>query len=520
MKSVIVLISLILQFNFLSAQTTPDALRFSRMTGTGTARSAAMGGAFGALGGDLSSIHINPAGTGVYRKAEISYTSALDFSLSDSEGLKGKNNAYLIGSAGLASGTYDENNDWRSWGFGVTYNQLANFNQRIHQQVTDSPTSLTDVYAAQSNGVLPENLNLLNTALFYDSYLTYRTNDGLYHSILETDGETAELVNQNKSTREKGFLGELAFSFGTNYRDKLYLGAQIGVQVLNYKMNSYYCEIAEADAPSLLDYYDFNEYRKLEGAGINGKLGVIYRPIPEFRFAAAFHTPTWFSVESTLENSVYSQFTTETDASVGREYPAYEYISSGYDEYNDPDILRFRMRTPWRAVLSFGTVLAKRLILSADYEYVNYTTTKYNKPRKYAYKEYEEDGTAGEVEALSKSMDYAPINREIKERYRPTHNFRAGAELRLTSFLSLRGGYAYQDSPYKQAGKQGKIQVVSGGFGFNYDIFFCDAAFTQRLMKDQSWFYNTNGITASPVGNKLKNNEFRLTVGVKIPTLF
>ena len=520
MKSVVVLISLILQLNFLSAQTTPDALRFSRITGTGSARSAAMGGAFGALGGDLSAIHINPAGTGVYRKAEVSYTSVLDFSRTDSEGLKGQSNAYLIGSAGLASGTYDENNDWRSWGFGITYNQLANFNQRTHQQIADSPTSLTDVYAARSKGISPEHLNLLGTALFYDAFLTYRTDDGSYHSILETDGVTAELVNQNKSTREKGFLGELAFSFGTNYGDKLYLGAQIGMQVLNYKMNSYYCEIAEADAPSLLDYYDFNEYRKLEGAGINGKLGVIYRPIPEFRFAAAFHTPTWFGVESTLENSVYSQFTTETDASIGREYPAYEYISSGYDGYNDPDILRFRMRTPWRAILSFGTVLAKRLILSADYEYVNYTTTKYNKPRKYAYEEYEEDGIAGEVEALSKSMDYAPINREIKERYRPTHNFRAGAELRLTGFLSLRGGYTYQDSPYKQAGKQGKIQAVSGGFGFNYDIFFCDAAFTQKLMKDRSQFYNENGITASPVNNKRRNNEFKLTIGVKIPTLF
>ena len=117
-------------------------------------------------------------------------------------------------------------------------------------------------------------------------------------------------------------------------------------------------------------------------------------------------------------------------------------------------------------------------------------------------------------------MDYAPINREIKERYRPTHNFRAGAELRLTGFLSLRGGYAYQESPYKHTGKQGKIQAVSGGFGFNYDIFFCDAAFTQKLMKDRSQFYNENGITASPVDNKLRNNEFKLTIGVKIPTLF
>lgn len=179
MKSVVVIITLILQTNFICAQTTADALRFSRITATGTARSAAMGGAFGALGGDLSALHINPAGVGVYRKAEISYTSALDFSRTDSEGLKGKNNAYLIGNAGVASGTCDEDYDWRSWGFGITYNQLANYNGRLHQKVADSPTSLTDVYAAQSHRILPEHLNLLNTALFYDSYLTYRTDDGL-----------------------------------------------------------------------------------------------------------------------------------------------------------------------------------------------------------------------------------------------------------------------------------------------------------------------------------------------------
>lgn len=520
MKSIFIFLFFTCLIFVVRGQTLTDALRFSRITGTGSSRSAAMGGAFGALGGDISSIHINPAGIGVYRKTEISYTSTLDFARTDSEGLKGKSNAYLIGSAGLASGTYDEYSDWRSWGFGVTYNQLANFNQRTHQKITNSPTSLTNVYAAQSNGILPEHLNLLNTALFYDSFLTYRTNDGLYHSILETDHETAELVNQNKSTREKGFLGEFAFSFGTNYRDKLYLGASIGIQTLYYKMCSGYCEVAEENAPSRLDYYDFNEYRKLKGAGINGKLGVIYRPIPEFRFAAAFHTPTWFGVENTLENSVYSQFTTEKDASIGREYPVYEYSSSAYDEYNDPDIFRFRMRTPWRVVLSFGTVLAKRLILSADYEYVNYKTTKYNKPRKFAYEQYEEDGIAGEVEALSKSMDYVPVNQEIKDLYRPTHNCRAGAELRLTSFLSLRGGYAYQESPYKHNRILGKIQSVSGGLGFNFDIYFCDFAFTQKLMKNQSRFYDYNNITALPVDYKLKNNEFRLTFGVRIPALF
>lgn len=502
-----------------TAQTVEDALRFSRITSSGSARSAAMGGAFGALGGDISSLNVNPASVGVFRKAEISYTSTLDFSRVSSDGLKSGSTTYLIGNIGGVCGFYNEDNDWRSFGFGVTYNQLANYNQRTYQEVLNSPTSLTDVYAAQSQGIDPRDLSIFNTALFYDSFLTYLTDDGKYHSILETDGETAELVNQYKKARERGYLGELAFSFGTNYRDKLYLGLMVGIQILEYKVSSTYSELAEENAPSLLDYYNFDEYNKLIGGGINLKAGIIYRPIPELRFGAAIHTPTWFGVEHTLENSVYSAFTTEKDASIGRDYPDYYFSSSGYDEYNDPDIFRFRMRTPWRANLSFATVLAGRLILSMDYEYVNYQAVKYNKPRSYAYEEYEEDGIAGEVESLSENMDYGPVNREIKRVYRPTHNFRAGAELRVASFFSLRGGYAYQESPYKGAvGDLGKLHAVSGGFGVNVDLFFIDFAFTQKLMKNQTRFYDYEGISAIPVNNKFTNKEFRLTLGVKLPT--
>ena len=40
----------------------------------GTARSGGMGNAFGALGGDFTSVSINPAGLGVYRSGELSIT--------------------------------------------------------------------------------------------------------------------------------------------------------------------------------------------------------------------------------------------------------------------------------------------------------------------------------------------------------------------------------------------------------------------------------------------------------------
>ena len=56
------------------AQDLADALRYSNIAVSGTARAGAMGNAFGALGGDFTSASINPAGIGLYRSSELTIT--------------------------------------------------------------------------------------------------------------------------------------------------------------------------------------------------------------------------------------------------------------------------------------------------------------------------------------------------------------------------------------------------------------------------------------------------------------
>ena len=48
--------------------------KFYASPNSGTARSQAMGGAFTALGADLSNTYINPAGLGFYNRSEFSGT--------------------------------------------------------------------------------------------------------------------------------------------------------------------------------------------------------------------------------------------------------------------------------------------------------------------------------------------------------------------------------------------------------------------------------------------------------------
>src|SRR5690606_6949685 len=68
-----------------TAQNEADVLRYSSQYVLGTARFSGLGGAMGALGGDMSATHINPAGIGLYRFGEISFTPSMEFNMIESE---------------------------------------------------------------------------------------------------------------------------------------------------------------------------------------------------------------------------------------------------------------------------------------------------------------------------------------------------------------------------------------------------------------------------------------------------
>ena len=61
------------------AQSVSDAAKYSQTSTFATARSVGFGGALGSVGGDFSSLSVNPAGIGIYRKSEFMVTPGLRF---------------------------------------------------------------------------------------------------------------------------------------------------------------------------------------------------------------------------------------------------------------------------------------------------------------------------------------------------------------------------------------------------------------------------------------------------------
>lgn len=496
MKKVIIL-SVLLGFTFASqAQTFEDAVQFSRIQNWGTARSAGMAGAFGALGGDLSTLSSNPAGIGVFRKSEISITPSLNFANTKATDYSPKDNSFQLGDLGAVFAFYSPNFDWKGINFGINYTNLNNFNRKTDQVIWNSSTSLLDVLAASSGDYPSDELNSsFSNYLAYQCYLINRNEDekdpnfGYYHSILHN----GEIVAQTKRMKEDGNQGEYAFSFGTNYKDKLYLGLTIGIQSIWYKMHSEYTEAPPENSPSGLDYYTYYEYKKMNGVGTNLKFGVIYRPIPEIRLGAAIHTPTWYNMNYSMATSMYSSFYTSQDPSNGREGFDFDFYSPDYS-------VDFNMRTPWRAMLSVATVLNQKAIVSVDYEYVNYQNANIS--------EIEDD--------YDGSMEQA-TNQDIEDYLRATHNFRVGAEYRFNSLFSLRAGYAFWDSPYHNETHKNynRIQAFTAGAGLNFGMFYCDAAFIHKFSENETVFYSYYDIQAEPVKNKYLSNEARITLGIR-----
>ena len=74
MKAGILSVLFLFAISPLYAQEPADALRYSWLTQNGTARNQAVGGAGASLGGEFSSLFINPAGLGFYKTNEFVIT--------------------------------------------------------------------------------------------------------------------------------------------------------------------------------------------------------------------------------------------------------------------------------------------------------------------------------------------------------------------------------------------------------------------------------------------------------------
>ncbi len=484
-KIIITITGAFILSSFLYSQNEADALRYSFYMPGGTSRTNAMGGSFGALGADPHSLGFNPAGMGVYKTSDFSITPSVEKVNSFSEYLGGSNRDYSmrINLNNLSFiGTYNlkEGSTFSNVNFGFSYNRLNSFNENILIEGVNETNSFSDWLAAKGEGIYAGDLNQMDnfySNLGYWAYLIDPINrdSTSYVSALYNCGQT-----QRQFIGRSGHQGEYNFSMSGSIQHKLFLGASIGIQSVDYKESKRLEEVDPNDVIPDFDYFTFTESLTTTGIGLNLKLGVLYSPAQWVRFGAAFHTPTYFSLTDNYETSVTSKFQSLVDAN-GKTMECKEY--SNYGRYN------YDLTTPLRANFSLGFIIKKSAVINIDYEYVDYS------------------------KAMLRSGDYtfASENNNIESVYKSTHNVRLGGEYKY-GMLSFRLGAAYYDSPYKSntGNESAYTFVYSGGLGVKLGTSaYLDLAYSFITNSYYYRLYSGYGVD-SPIA-EINNNRNRIT---------
>lgn len=491
------------------AQGYQDAARFGMLMPQGTARSVGFGSALGSVGGDFSALSVNPAAIGIYRRGEFSFSPSIHFGNDEFTyfGNKSTDNfsAFNISNVGVVSVTgarQTSSNSWNSWGFGIGLNRLADFNRSYSYSGRNDSSAFSETFSLDANfqGLTPSELTTYEDAqqslgnLGYQAWLIdFDSVNNFYYTL--ADFRQGPLA-QAKTVRERGGINELVFNGGGNYGEKIMVGATLGLPIVRYKRE---LTFGEKDLNGTIT--DFQEARYQQqlsttGVGVNLKLGVIVKPTNAFRFGAAIHTPTWYTLRDEEDNFLFAN--TE-----GSHTNATHTLLTRTFEYT--------MRTPWRAVVSATGFMGNWGFVSADYEFVDYASSRitfntsenqliYNGTRLAAQQQLANDSLKANLESAS--------------------NFRIGGEARL-DFLYLRAGLGFYGSPYKKSNLFGDgMKSYHAGVGYRGNRGFVDLGFvnTQRSGGEYAYqlpYGGTTGTIAPEARGSITTNNIILTFGAK-----
>lgn len=480
----------------------PDALRFSQTNFGSTARFKGMAGAQIGVGGDMGSITSNPAGLGLFTKSEFSLTpefnnmkGSANYLNTNTTSSKDRLNLNNIGVV-LYSPTYkaqgqDTQKGLISSVFGFGYARNNDFSANFSYEGVNPTNSIADYYAEQGNaaGVAPDNLGTGSLArMAYDGYLIgYGPADpnvagspNIYFP--ETDINNMQRKNEIRS----GSTSELTAAGALNISNQIYIGASVGLVNIRYVNDSEYIEggfnVTENSNYSL----SMRQNQETTGSGINGRLGVIFRPVSNFRIGATFQTPTWLLIEDNYTVTIDSRIATGTAAG--------NYVS-------DPDnsVFRYKLRTPLKGSLGASYVVAGRALLTADVDYTDYSTIQFSTDVN--------SNDPGRIRAE---------NANVKSNYKEAFNYRVGVEYKLDNAFSLRGGYGLNGSAARREDSEiFDAKIYTGGLGYRVDNYYFDVAYQRFQTNTELAPYELNDFS-EPVANiKTSRNNVFLTFGVR-----
>lgn len=488
MKKLFITVIAGLAMTFSQAQDITDAVRYSGENLSGTARFRAMSGAFGALGGDLSAISINPAGSAIFNTSYA--TVSLNYNQRKNEtgyfnGLSSNTNSDVnldqAGAVLLFNSTNPENK-WAKFTLGVNYSQTNNFNDTWEARGISS-NSIDNYFLGYADGIPLELLDKLENETNTDLYAYLGENEG-FAAQQAFLGYQAYIINPNSNTLDNttyysliapgnfnqqfayaatGLNGKVAFNFASEFDNFISFGANLNMHFLNYDRSTRLVE-TNSNAGSDTNEVIFSNNLSTTGNGFSFQAGTIAKLNENFRLGVSYETPTWFTI-----NESTSQRLESFSAAANERDVVNPNVVNIYPDY--------KLKTPGKVTGSLAVLFGTQGLLSFDYSYRDHTNTELR--------------PTGDPEFMFQ-------NSLMAENLKSASTYRVGGEYRIENW-SLRGGYRFEESPYKNKTTIGDLTGYSAGLGYNFGNIKLDIAYDNASREDNPKLYqvgltNTAGI--------------------------
>lgn len=463
-----------------AAQTVNDALNLSDNNYYGTAKTVALGNAMTAIGGDLGSVSINPAGSAVAGYSQVSITPGVSFSVTNASfapsalqpspveygaDSKSVRTRFVMPNIGLMM-RFDTGRSYgvRAVTVGLVSNLTNNYFSEMRAGGINSITSITGAFAAfattNADGMgnrmpgdilsfsspFANNYNWNYVTSYWGGLINYNKDAGTYFGSAETvnfDGKNYDYyvkgdLRQTYGTSVSGTKNDEVFNLGFDINDNVFVGVNLGVPTSNYRYDQSFRETAASDP--LTDFVVTPEFIGSNGkyvkgptttfdealyqysmtesvTGFYGKFGIIVLPTEGLRLGAAFRTPTMYNVRETWQVLTDSYF-------VG-----FDGKTSHENSYSPVGEYQYSLVGPYSINAGLAYTFGTRALLSVDYEMTDFSVMRYR------------------TRYSSDNDTFARVNRLSNLFCGVSHSVRAGFEFKPLPFLAVRLGGSLKTDP-------------------------------------------------------------------------
>ncbi|GAA4817762.1 outer membrane protein transport protein [Litoribaculum gwangyangense] len=492
----------------IQAQEISDALRYSQSEIQGTARFRALSGAFGALGGDMSAVSLNPAGSAIFSQSHASFTVSnidTDNTTRYFNGLVNSNESnFDINQGGAAFVFASKNNSpWKKFTLAIAYEKTADHEDNWLARGTNTnddgqfSNSIASYFYDFADGKRLDEISTLPGESVSEAYRDIGSVFGFAHQqaflgfesfILEPDDindDANTFYSSNVSPGNfvhdysyfaTGYNGKVTFNFAAQYEDNLYLGLNLNSHFIDYQRTNLLFE-DNINAGSTVNFIEFENSLSTRGNGFSFQLGGIMKLSPEFRVGLTYDSPTWYSID---------EETTQYLATDG---------DNGFIEIF-PDVVniypRYRLKTPSKISGSLAYVFAKQGLISFDYSKKDYSKTEF-RPTSDAF--------------------FSDQNEVMSNIFTDASTYRIGGEYKVKQW-SFRGGYRFEESPYADGVTIGDLNGYSLGLGYSFGNTKLDVTYDASERSFATPLYNVGLIDSATIDRKNSNITLSLSFNI------